>query len=151
MNGLLPSLAHGVPVVARKFEKFDADEAYRLMQDFKIRNIFVPPTALRMLRTIENPRAKYDLQVRTIASAGEALGAESRLALLVARGLGCPVGEGLLEQVEVVDRLFEIAAGSDHGGEVVGAPGWPELACWTASAERMRMELMARFCRVGSV
>lgn len=77
LNGLLPSLAHGVPVVARKFEKFDADEAYRLMQDFKIRNIFVSPTALRMLRTIENPRAKYDLQVRTIASAGEALGAET--------------------------------------------------------------------------
>ena len=79
LNGLLPSLAHGVPVVARKFEKFDADEAYRLMQDFKIRNIFVPPTALRMLRTIKNPRAKYNLNLRTIASAGEALGAETLL------------------------------------------------------------------------
>jgi acetyl-CoA synthetase len=79
LNGLLPSLAHGVPVVARKFEKFDADEAYRLMQDLKIRNIFVPPTALRMLRTIKNPRAKYNLNLRTIASAGEALGAETLL------------------------------------------------------------------------
>jgi len=79
LNGLLPSLAHGVPVVARKFDKFDADEAYRLMQDFKIRNIFVPPTALRMLRTVKNPRAKYDLHLRSIASAGEALGAETLL------------------------------------------------------------------------
>ena len=79
LNGLLPSLAHGVPVVARKFEKFNPDEAYRLMQDFKIRNIFVPPTALRMLRTIKNPRAKYDLHLRSIASAGEALGAETLL------------------------------------------------------------------------
>ncbi|MFM8607665.1 MAG: acyl-CoA synthetase [Hyphomicrobiales bacterium] len=79
LNGLLPSLAHGVPVVARKFEKFDADEAYRLMQNFKIRNIFVPPTALRMLRTVKNPCAKYDLHLRTIASAGEALGAETLL------------------------------------------------------------------------
>ncbi len=79
LNGLLPSLAHGVPVVARKFEKFDPDEAYRLMQDFKIRNIFVPPTALRMLRTVKNPRAKYDLHLRTVASAGEALGAETLL------------------------------------------------------------------------
>jgi acetyl-CoA synthetase len=77
LNGLLPSLAHGVPVVARKFEKFDPDEAYRLMQDFRIRNIFVPPTALRMLRTIKNPRASYDLHLRSIASAGEALGAET--------------------------------------------------------------------------
>ena len=79
LNGLLPSLAHGVPVVARKFEKFNPDEAYRLMQDFKIRNIFVPPTALRMLRTIKNPRAKYQLHLRSIASAGEALGAETLL------------------------------------------------------------------------
>ena len=79
LNGLLPSLAHGVPVVARKFEKFDPDEAYRLIQDFKIRNIFVPPTALRMLRTIKNPRAKYQLHLRSIASAGEALGAETLL------------------------------------------------------------------------
>ena len=79
LNGLLPSLAHGIPVVARKFEKFDADEAYRLMQDYKIRNIFVPPTALRMLRTVKDPRTKYDLHLRTIASAGEALGAETLL------------------------------------------------------------------------
>ncbi len=79
LNGLLPSLAHGVPVVARKFEKFNPDEAYRLIQDLKIRNIFVPPTALRMLRTIKNPRAQYDLHLRSIASAGEALGAETLL------------------------------------------------------------------------
>jgi acetyl-CoA synthetase len=31
------------------------------------------------LRTIKNPRAKYDLNLRTIASAGEALGAETLL------------------------------------------------------------------------
>lgn len=79
LNGLLPSLSHGVPVVARKFDKFDADEAYRLMQDFRIRNIFMPPTALRMLRTVKNPRTKYDLHLRSIASAGEALGAETLL------------------------------------------------------------------------
>lgn len=87
LNGLLPSLAHGVPVVARKFEKFDPDDAYRLMQDFEIRNLFIPPTALRMLRTIQNPRAKYDLQLRSIASAGEALGAETLLWAQEALGL----------------------------------------------------------------
>ena len=53
--------------------------SYRLMQDYKIRNIFVPPTALRMLRTVKDPRTKYDLHLRTIASAGEALGAETLL------------------------------------------------------------------------
>ena len=77
LNGLLPSLHFGVPVVARKFEKFDPDEAFRLMQDLAIRNIFVPPTALRMLRAVNNPRGRFDLSLRTIASAGEALGAET--------------------------------------------------------------------------
>ena len=77
LNGLLPSLALGVPVVARKFEKFDASEAWQLIANLKIRNIFIPPTALRMLKTVPNPRASYDINLRTIASAGEALGAET--------------------------------------------------------------------------
>ena len=77
LNGLLPSLALGVPVVARKFEKFDAAEAWQLIADLKIKNIFIPPTALRMLRTIPEPRSRYDIQLRTIASAGEALGTET--------------------------------------------------------------------------
>jgi acetyl-CoA synthetase len=77
LNGLLPSLALGVPVVAKKFDKFDPDEAWRLIADLKIRNIFVPPTALRMLRTVQNPKEKYGIELRSIASAGEALGAET--------------------------------------------------------------------------
>jgi acetyl-CoA synthetase len=77
LNGLLPSLHFGVPVVARKFEKFDPEEAFRLMQDLAIRNIFVPPTALRMLRAVPEPRRRFQIHLRTIASAGEALGAET--------------------------------------------------------------------------
>ena len=49
----------------------------RLMQDLAIRNIFVPPTALRMLRAVNHPRGRFNLDLRTIASAGEALGAET--------------------------------------------------------------------------
>jgi acetyl-CoA synthetase len=79
LNGLLPSLALGVPVVARKFEEFDPHEAWRLIADLKIKNIFIPPTALRMLRTVPNPRNIYTIKLRTIASAGEALGAETLL------------------------------------------------------------------------
>ena len=77
LNAMLPSLHHGIAVVARKFEKFDPEEAFRLLQDLRIRNTFVPPTALRMLRTVDNPRGRFDLNLRTIASAGEALGAET--------------------------------------------------------------------------
>lgn len=74
LNVLLPGLHFGVPVIARKFEKFDPEHAFRLMQDQKVRNAFIPPTALRMLRTVPDPRARYELSLRTIGSGGESLG-----------------------------------------------------------------------------
>jgi acetyl-CoA synthetase len=77
LNVLLPGLHFGLPVVARKFEKFDPEEAFRLMADLKVRNAFVPPTALRMLRTVGHPRGRFDLDLRTVASGGESLGAET--------------------------------------------------------------------------
>jgi acetyl-CoA synthetase len=77
LNVLLPGLYFGVPVIARKTEKFDPEEAFRLMADQKVRNTFVPPTALRMLRTVPNPGGRFDLALRTVASGGEALGAET--------------------------------------------------------------------------
>jgi len=76
LNALLPSLHFGVAVVARKFDKFDADEAFALMQNMRVRNAFIPPTALRMMRAVKSPRAKYALNLRSIGSAGESLGAE---------------------------------------------------------------------------
>ena len=51
LDCLLPSLHHGVPVVARKFEKFDPEEAFALLAKTQVRNAFIPPTALRMLRS----------------------------------------------------------------------------------------------------
>ena len=77
LNNLLPALHHGVPIVARPAAKFDPEEALRLIADLGVRNSFIPPTALRMLRAIDNPRGRYDLQLRTVASGGEALGAET--------------------------------------------------------------------------
>jgi acetyl-CoA synthetase len=77
LDALLPSLHHGVAVVARRFDKFDPDEAYALMARTCVRNAFIPPTALRMLRSAPNPRGRYDLRLRTIGSGGEALGAET--------------------------------------------------------------------------
>ena len=77
LNVLLPALYYGVPVVARKFEKFDAEEAFALMAKAGVRNAFIPPTALRMLRAAQSPHGRHDIQLRTIGSAGEALGAET--------------------------------------------------------------------------
>jgi len=76
LNVMLPALYFGVPVVARKFDRFDAEAAFELMARAQIRNAFIPPTALRMLRAVAEPRKRFALNLRTISSAGEALGAE---------------------------------------------------------------------------
>jgi acetyl-CoA synthetase len=77
LDALLPSLHHGVAVVARRFDKFDPEDAYVLMARTGVRNAFIPPTALRMLRAAPNPRGRYDLRLRSIGSGGESLGSET--------------------------------------------------------------------------
>ncbi len=77
LNCLLPALLLGVPVVSSPGQKFDPETAFRIMADMGVRNAFIPPTALRLLRPVENPRSRYDLKLRTIGSAGESLGRET--------------------------------------------------------------------------
>ena len=77
LNVLLPGLHYGVPVVARRFERFDPEEAYALMAAAGVRNAFIPPTALRMLRSVPNPQGRHGIRMRTVGSGGEMLGAET--------------------------------------------------------------------------
>ena len=76
MDVLLPSWHHGIPVVAHRAKKFDPEEAFHLIGKYGIRNAFMPPTALKMMRQVKDPRSRYDYQMRTIGSGGEALGEE---------------------------------------------------------------------------
>jgi acetyl-CoA synthetase len=75
LNVLLPGLHYGVPVVAARFDKFDPERAFALMADLEVRNCFIPPTALRMLRSV--PRPPQSVRLRSVGSGGEALGAET--------------------------------------------------------------------------
>ena len=75
MDVLLPSLFHGVPVLAKRFGKFDAEEAFALLARHEVRNTFMPPTALKMMRLVPNP-ARFGIRVRSVASGGERLGDE---------------------------------------------------------------------------
>lgn len=78
LNVLMPSLRLGMPVVARPHGRFEPEAAFRLMADLRVTHAFLPPTALRMLRGVAEPRRHFDLSaLRNIASAGEALGAET--------------------------------------------------------------------------
>jgi acetyl-CoA synthetase len=77
LNVLLPGLLLGVPVVSSPAQKFDPELAYRIMADMKVRNAFIPPTALRIMRTVSDPLARHKLDLRTVGSGGESLGEET--------------------------------------------------------------------------
>ncbi len=76
LDVLLPALHHGVPVVAHRFAKFDAAAAYALMSRHAVTNVFLPPTAIKMLRADTEPGVRERLRVRSVASGGESLGSE---------------------------------------------------------------------------
>jgi len=68
----MPGLALGVPVVAARLAKFDPGDCLRIIREGAVRNVFFPPTALRMLKAAET-----DIPgLRSVASGGEPLGAE---------------------------------------------------------------------------
>ena len=73
---LLPSWHHGVPVVAYRAKKFDPEQAFHFIAKYGIRNAFMPPTALKMMRQVKDPKAHYDYRMRTIGCGGETLGEE---------------------------------------------------------------------------
>ncbi|MDH3694989.1 MAG: acyl-CoA synthetase [Gammaproteobacteria bacterium] len=76
IDALLPSWYYGVPVLGYEGGKFDPEKACLLMEKYKVRNAFIPPTALKMIRQVGNIRGKYNLNMRSIMSAGEMVGAE---------------------------------------------------------------------------
>jgi acetyl-CoA synthetase len=73
---LMPAWHHGLSVVSHRFVKFDPEAAFQLIDDLGVRNAFLPPTALKMMRAVINPRARWRLNMRSIASGGESLGRE---------------------------------------------------------------------------
>jgi acetyl-CoA synthetase len=73
---LMPAWHHGITVVSHRFAKFEPEAAFKLIADLHIRNVFLPPTALKMMRTINHPEKRWNLQLHSIASGGEPLGSE---------------------------------------------------------------------------
>ena len=75
LDVLLPSWAAGVPVLASPFGKFDPEAAFALLARHGVRNAFLPPTALKMMRQVSAP-GRSGLAMRSIGSGGESLGEE---------------------------------------------------------------------------
>jgi acetyl-CoA synthetase len=74
MDALLPAWLFGIPIVGYR-GRFDADKAYYLLEKYGVRNSFLFPTALKlMMKAVPEPREKYKLNLRSVMSAGEAVG-----------------------------------------------------------------------------
>ncbi|MGE5171364.1 MAG: acyl-CoA synthetase [Rudaea sp.] len=74
MDALLPALYFGQPIVGYR-GRFDPERAFGLIERYQIRNTFLFPTALKlMMKAYPRPREVFDVNLRTIMSAGEAVG-----------------------------------------------------------------------------
>jgi len=55
--------------------RFDPERAFALLAKYRVRNTFLFPTALKMMmKAVPRPRETYDLRMRSMMSAGEAVG-----------------------------------------------------------------------------
>jgi acetyl-CoA synthetase len=63
-------------VVAHRAKKFDPEAAFHLIAKYGIRNAFMPPTALKLMRQVPDPRSRHHYDMRSIGSGGETLGEE---------------------------------------------------------------------------
>jgi acetyl-CoA synthetase len=74
MDALLPAWLFGIPILGYR-GRFDAEKAYYLLQKYGIRNSFLFPTALKlMMKAVPNPKNRFNLNLRSIMSAGESVG-----------------------------------------------------------------------------
>jgi acetyl-CoA synthetase len=76
MDVLMPALHHGITVVSYRARKFDPEEAFRLMADHEVRNAFLPPTALKLMRQVADPRERWNYALRSVFTGGETMGTE---------------------------------------------------------------------------
>lgn len=72
MNVLMPALHHGVPIVASRVDKFGSQMCREIIEKGSVKNIFFPPTALRLLKA----EGFKILGLRTVGCGGEPLGEE---------------------------------------------------------------------------
>ncbi len=73
-DALLPAWALGQPILGY-LGRFDPEKAFSLIERYGVRNSFLFPTALKMMmKAVPEPKSRYRIGLRTIMSAGEAVG-----------------------------------------------------------------------------
>ncbi len=124
MDALLPTLYFGREIVGYQ-GRFDPVKAFELMQRYRVTHAFLFPTALKaMMKAVPDPRERYELQLRAIMSAGEAVG--DAVFHYCRERLGVTVNEmfGQTEINYIVGNCARALAGArrQHGPAVPGPP-----------------------------
>ena len=76
LDALVPALRYGVPVLGYDGGKFDPERSFALIEKYRVRNGFIPPTALKLMMQVPDATARFRVSMRSIMSAGEQVGAE---------------------------------------------------------------------------
>ena len=111
---VMPGLAHGVPVVAFRMPRFDPELAFDVMAQAGIRNVFMPATALRLMRRAGG----VPVSLRTLASGGETVGEET--------GAWCKERFGV--------RLNEFYGQTEANLLIGNCAAWPARPGWMGRA-----------------
>ena len=74
INALFAFWYHGIPMLGHRARKFEPQAAMQIMADYNVRNVFLPPTALKLMR---QAGVTHDgVKLRSIFTGGESLGGE---------------------------------------------------------------------------
>lgn len=123
MDALLPTLYFGREIVAYQ-GRFAPQRAFELMQRHAVTHTFLFPTALKaMIKAVPHPRDAYELRLRAIMSAGEAVG--EAVFDYCRHELGAGVNE-MFGQTEINYIVGNCGASLDARGHP--AAGWPARA-----------------------
>ncbi len=123
MDALLPTLYFGREILGYQ-GRFDPIKAFELMQRYRVTHTFLFPTALKaMMKAVPSPREHYQLQLRAIMSAGEAVG--DAVFGYCRDALGVTVNE-MFGQTEINYIVGNCSRSHDAHGRP--AAGWPARA-----------------------
>ena len=124
LDALIPAWYYGCPVLGYDGGRFDAEQACHMIARYRVRNAFIPPTALKMMRQVGDLRA-LGVDLRSVMSAGETLGAQLYEWAMSALGIGINEMCGQTEFNYIIGNCSEImpvkpgSMGKAYPGHVV--------------------------------
>lgn len=72
LGWVLPMWHFGRPIVCYPMGGFNEESAFEVLEEFHVTNTFLPPTAIRMMKRVDDPTEKFDLSdLEMIATGGE--------------------------------------------------------------------------------